>query len=341
MVRGVWALLRGRSVTEGIYYRKNLETMIAAESVREPFDVVLGYSSAVVPYLAAAGSGGKVVDLVDTDSAKWGAYAEMSRWPMKWVYRRESRAVARLEREAIETCGAVAVVSEAEVAALPSDKSDHEASVPRASVVVAGNGNDTDFFSSQGVRPAEMGNASLAFIGTMNYMPNVQGVCWFAKHVWPAIKRKVPEATFVIIGRDPSRAVRKLARMDGVRVTGSVEDVRPYLAGATVVVCPLLMARGVQNKVLEAMAMGKAIVVSPCSLQGVEATPGKHLVAAKSAEEWQEKILELLASAGLRNELGEAAARYVRETASWRERLAPLVTVCRELGRKTNRYAEV
>jgi glycosyltransferase involved in cell wall biosynthesis len=151
----------------------------------------------------------------------------------------------------------------------------------------------------------------------------VDGACWFCREVWPAVQRRQPDAKLSLVGRNPAPAVRRLETIPGVELVGQVPDVRPHLARAAVAVVPLQIARGVQNKVLEALAMSKAVVATPPSLEGLKAEPGVHLLAASSKSEWVEALLRLFASPSLRQQLGAAGRRYVEENHRWERCLEP------------------
>jgi len=329
LARGAIALLRGRSVTEGYFRSRRLLRLLRAEAAREPFDLAVAYSSSALPYTLAIPAGAPIADLVDVDSAKWAAYAQSARWPTSWLYRREARGVARLEQQALHACDAVVLVSRAEAEALDAatDK-----------VIAVGNGVDTDYFRPQ-QRPADA-PPTLVFTGTMDYRPNVEGVCWFAEAIWPGLRRERPDLRFTIVGRDPAPAVRGLAERPGIEVTGSVPDVRPYLAGATLVVAPLLMARGVQNKVLEAMAMGRAVVASPAALEGLDVEAGTETIEAQPPKAWQWEILDLLENQARRQALEHAARACIERTYTWEFRLRPLVNLCLRLANERAGTAE-
>jgi glycosyltransferase involved in cell wall biosynthesis len=156
-------------------------------------------------------------------------------------------------------------------------------------------------------------------------------VCWFVREVWPELKRRVPSLTFQIVGRNPTPAVQRLAQTQGVVVTGSVPDVRPYLAAAAMAVVPLRIARGVQNKVLEAMAMGRPVVVSPAATKGLDAVPGRELVPADLTGEWVDRILSLLNDVRSSSELGRLARECVVQRYNWAARLQPMVETCKRL----------
>ena len=318
LLRGGLGLLAGRSVTEGYFRSGRLTRRVVAEAQAGPFDLVLAYSSAVLPLALAAAAPITVMDLVDVDSAKWVSYAERARWPMRWIYAREARGVQALERRAVEQCQAVLLVSEAEVRAL---------GLASEKLLAVSNGVDTEYFS-----PMESDEAaappSLVFTGTMDYRPNIEGVSWFVAEVWPDVRRQLDRATFTIVGRDPTPAVRRLAETPGVIVTGSVSDVRPYLGRATLAVAPLWIARGVQNKVLEAMAMARSVVGTPAALEGLDVTPGRDVLQAESVAQWRRAILDLCGDPSQRAALGRAARQCVVERYSWAARMKPLVDLC-------------
>lgn len=319
LLRGAVALCSGKSVTEGFFQDRRLLRTLLEEARREPFDLVFAYSSSTLPYALAVPATARVMDLVDVDSAKWSAYAEAAWWPKRWLYRREAGGVRALERRAVECCDAVLLVSESETQAL---------GVTSSKVLAVGNGVDTEYFKPM-ERPS--GPPSLVFTGTMDYRPNVDGVCWFVREVWPRLRQSVPELTFTVVGRDPTRAVRQLEQVPGVRVTGAVPDVRPYIAAAAVAIAPLLIARGIQNKILEAMAMGKAVVGSPAAIEGLDVEIGKDLLQADSPDEWVRAVVSLVTDTARRTELEQAARRCVEDRYSWDARMAPLVSLCERL----------
>ena len=173
-------------------------------------------------------------------------------------------------------------------------------------------------------RWGEEGLGGCVFVGALDYKPNIDGVIWFCRTIWPRIRAIKPNAIIKLVGREPTADVRALGEIDGVEVVGTVPDVRPYLSDAAVAVVPLQIARGVQNKVLEAMAMGKAIVASPEPIVGLQAEPGVHLVRAATPDEWVERVTELLDDADLRAEIGTAGMAYVNAYHRWEQCLEPL-----------------
>jgi len=320
LIRGGWSLVQGKSVTEGFFHSRSLYKQLEKETRRKPFDIALAYSSSMLGYLLRVPVPYRLMDLVDVDSAKWFAYAKESGWPMNRLYQREGQAVRRLEQDAVARCDAVMLVSGAESEALGSYSK---------KVSVLSNGVDTEYFMPR--KSTRSDGVSLVFTGTMDYRPNVEGVCWFVKQVWPDLRRQMPELAFYIVGRNPTRAVKQLAAVPGVSVTGKVPDVRPYLAEARVAVCPLFLARGIQNKVLEAMAMGRAVIASGPALEGLEEVKvGKDVLQADSPDEWKSAILQLLGAQNRRLELEQQARQCVETKYSWAARMSPLTALCHQ-----------
>jgi sugar transferase (PEP-CTERM/EpsH1 system associated) len=191
---------------------------------------------------------------------------------------------------------------------------------PSMDTRVITNGVDLEFFS------AVDGNASkntCVFVGAMDYRANVEGVVWFAREVWPTIKARVADARFQIVGRNPTREVLSLGNVPGIDVIGEVVDVRPYVRAGAVSIAPLFVARGIQNKVLEAMAMGRPVIASPAAATGIHAQPGSELFCADSAADWQQTLLSLWADENRQRFLGTNARRFVERHHSWDACLAP------------------
>ncbi len=237
----------------------------------------LAFSSAMAQFMPTQLSQ-RVLDMVDVDSDKWSQYALTQRWPMSWLYAREGRKLAAWEAKMAQDFDATLLVSDDEAALL-------QRRVPQARHKIGAfeNGVDAEYFSPARdyPNPYPSGVLGVAFTGAMDYWPNVDAVSWFAERVFPAIREAVPAAQFTIVGSRPTDAVLALARQPGVVVTGSVPDVRPYLAHAACAVAPLRIARGIQNKVLEAMAMARPVVVTEQAAEGIRAEVGRDFLLAR------------------------------------------------------------
>lgn len=305
--RAAWGLARGRSLTEGLFGSPSLGRLVGGWLDEVPYDAVVCFSSGVLPYLLGRGLEPRLVaDLVDVDSQKWLDYAGRTAGPKAALFRLEALRVRALERAA-GRCLAVVLATEAEAAI-------YRGFCPGARVEAIPNGVDLDYFRPS---PDAGGDGACVFVGQLDYRANVLGLEWFCREVWPGIREALPAATFEVVGRNPAAAVRRLGSVPGVRVVGPVPDVRPYLAAARIVAVPLPVARGVQNKVLEAMAMGRAVVATPQAIQGLALVPGRDALAATDAAEWSRAVVSLWDDPARREELGRSARRYVEAHHRW------------------------
>jgi sugar transferase (PEP-CTERM/EpsH1 system associated) len=306
-VRAGWSFLRGRSLTEGLFHSQALRNLVGTWLAETRYDAVVCFSSGVLPYVLGRGLERRLIaDLVDVDSQKFFDYAGCT-WGLKAaVLRLEGRRVRALERQAMRAC-AVAVVTEVEATL-------YRSFCPGARIVTIPTGVDLEYYQSN-AGANEPGGC--VFVGQLDYRANVLGLQWFCDRVWPAVRAHLPDATFKIVGRSPVAAVRRLEAIAGVTVIGGVPDVRPYIAAARVVVVPLLVARGVQTKVLEAMAMGKAIVASPEALKGLNLVVGRDALDAAESDEWCRQIAKLWNDSGRRAELGRNARQFVEVNHRW------------------------
>jgi sugar transferase (PEP-CTERM/EpsH1 system associated) len=261
-----------------------------------------------------------IMDFVDLDSDKWRAYAARARSPWRWVYAREAERVCEQELRIAAAADASVFVSDAE-AALFRQLAPHYGAKTQA----ISNGVDVAYFTPQKAYqpPYDPSLPTYVFTGMMDYWPNIDAVAWFARELLPAIRLRVHEAQFYIVGARPSPAVQALAELPGVHVSGRVPDVRPYLHYATAAVAPLRVARGIQNKVLEAMAMAKPTIVTPAALAGINAQPGKEVLLAEDAQGLV-AAASRLANGFTAHELGAAARARVVADYSWEAHLAQL-----------------
>jgi len=307
-------LVSAQALTLG-YYRHPGMTAWVRQRLKTGVRRVVCYSSAMARFVIDTRQVSRVMDFVDMDSDKWRQYAASRPWPLSWLYRREADRLLAWERRVAADFDYSLFVSAQEAA-------DFLRAAPEAAARVGwyGNGVDADYFSpGRGYdNPYPAGSEAIVFTGAMDYWPNVDAVAWFAREVLPRLREARPQVVFYIVGSRPAPEVQALARAPGVQVTGRVPDVRPYLAHARVAVAPIRIARGVQNKVLEAMAMGRNLVVSPQALEGVNAVPGQEVLLADGAAAFAEACLQALA--GL--ELGAAARQRVLADHAWEACLA-------------------
>ncbi len=275
----------------------------------------IAFSSSMAQYIARPREGGiRIIDLCDADSAKWKQYAERRKGLMAMIYAREGRRLAKAEREMIAWSDAAFAVSPEEARVLAAGQGHPH---------WYGNGTDTDFFDPDGEDPGgDAPKAEIVFVGAMDYWANADAAVWFVNECWPAVRASQPHATLAIVGARPVRQVRALAAEPGVAVTGRVRDVRPFLKAARLAVAPMRVARGVQNKVLEAMAMARPVVATPAAAEGIDAAPGEELVIADGADSFARSVCDLLDDAGRRRAIGAAARARILRDYSWRRQLA-------------------
>ena len=303
-------------LTLGWFHEPGLRVWVESRLAARGYDAALAYSSAMAPYLMGVTAQGRglrrVLDMVDVDSEKWRAYAAAARGPAAAVWARESRTLLGFERRAAAEFDRTLFVSEEEkerFADLAPECAERLGWVD--------NGVDLRSFAPSAEHPDPfMGDApALVFTGTMDYRPNIDAVCWFAREVMPLLRTRRPAPRFHIVGANPGSEVEALTALPDVRVTGRVPDVRPYLAHAAVAVVPLRIARGIQNKLLEAMAIGRPAVASPQAFEGVHARPGRDLLVADGADEMARRVAEVLD--GAHPGLGAAARAAVVAGHDW------------------------
>ncbi|RME38820.1 MAG: TIGR03087 family PEP-CTERM/XrtA system glycosyltransferase [Planctomycetota bacterium] len=311
-VRGLRGMAEGRTVTESFYDHPAMWAALRRWSARVRFDVVAAFSSSMAPYALSVPADRRVVDFCDLDSEKWGAYARSSKGPLGWMYRIEADRLAQRERTWAEAVDAVLLITEQEARPLIG-------LVAPGKVRVIGNGVDCPpSVSAPTVAAAE---PVIGFVGAMDYRPNVEAVCWFVQHCWTRVRAAWPRAVFRIVGRSPTRAVRRLARVEGIEVTGAVPDVAPALRGFQVSVAPLRIARGLQNKVLEAMAFARPVVLSPAAAEGIGAEPGRDYLVAAEPEVFAAAVVDLLRDPVRRERIGSAARAFVQRHHAWPDAL--------------------
>ena len=292
------------------------QRLLAMLLASNDFDVVHTRQLPMSAYTASGGRAGRLLELVDSETLG----AERAT-PRTWRTRSRSLAAAFIESRVIPRYDVVTTVAEADAARL-------RALARGARIEVVPNGVDADRFITGSA--AEQNEERIVFVGAMSYAPNIAAVQYFARQVLPLIRSDRPNAEFVIVGRDPAPSVQALAG-DGVQVTGGVDDVRPYMEEAAVVVVPMQSGSGIKNKVLEALAMERAVVATPLAVEGIAATPGEHLLVASGARELADGVLRLLADPDERRRLGRAGRRLVTDQYTWDACAATYETLWHEL----------
>ena len=317
-IKSLRGLITGQPLTLPYYFDHGLQDWVNEKLAFAPLKHAVVFSSAMAQYLPRESSMTRVADLVDVDSDKWAQYAKTKSWPLSWIYRREAGRLLAFERQVAWDFDTTVLVNEREAALFQSLAPESANCITHAN-----NGVDTDYFApTHGYEnPYKQGEVVLAFTGAMDYWPNVDAAEWFAREVFVHVLAKFPQARFYVVGSRPDARVQKLSALLGVVVTGSVPDIRPYLAHAAMAVAPLRIARGTQNKVLEAMAMAKTVIASQEAAQGISAEAGRELVVANDASEFIAHISARLDDN--KNDLIGARARArVVERYSWEANLS-------------------
>ncbi len=266
------------------------------------------------------------LDFMDVDSEKWQAFAQKTPWPYKFIYALEAQRLRAYERQIVQKFHQVFFVSVQEAAIFKAKVS------PSPKIQVLENGVDLSFFNPSYMSSLPKTGPTVVFTGAMDYWPNIEGVLWFTKNCWPSIKKTCREATFYIVGKDPPPEIKKLShRKTGIIVTGFVKDTRDYLALADVCIAPLLVARGVQNKILEAAAMGKPVVATPQAAEGISLVPEKEILIEDKASPFAEKIIKLLQRPQLAQKIGGQARQRMEKEYSWEKKLAVLKQILSQI----------
>jgi sugar transferase (PEP-CTERM/EpsH1 system associated) len=315
LTRGALGLPTSRPLTHALLDAPDARSVLSTFVAQHPPDVVVAYCSGMARFAMEPPLAGLpfVLDMVDVDSKKWDDLSHQGSHARRWVYRREARTLKAFEVRAAERAEAVTVVTERE-------RDELLALTTRANVYVMGNGVDVEVFAPQGPPATE---PVVIFSGVMDYAPNVEAATWFATEVWPIVRSARPDARFVILGARPSKAVLALAAKDAsITVTGRVDAVQPYLWNAAVSVAPIAVARGIQNKVLEALAAGLPTVVSEAVAAGLPHAVSPGVAVAADPEGFARQVLALLSLTA--DERRHKATAADVASLSWASRLAAL-----------------
>lgn len=321
---GIEALLRGWPISLAAFSSRRLHRYVRQVLASRPIAAVFVFSGQMGHYVPADFAGRLVVDLVDVDSAKFEAYAERAGGLRRRLFAREERLLRAEEARLARRADATLLVSVAEAALLLSRVSLDDS----VRVWPLINGIDSIAYDPARVAPApELAGRPgphLIFTGQMDYPPNIAAALRAARRIMPLVRREFPTAEFHVVGRRPTTEVRALDGIDGCRVHGAVPDVRPWLRGADLALVPLEIARGIQNKVLEAMAMELPVVASIGAATGINARPPGELAVGETDAELAEAVIALLADPGRARRIGQAARRCLVREHSWAAALQPL-----------------
>lgn len=318
-LKSLVGLGRDEALTLPYYRSAAMQAWVDQALVRSNIRRVLVSSSAMAQYVVGPEYHHlhRVIDFVDVEPDRWMQFSQRKTWPINWGYRREGRALLRFER-AVAADFAAAVFASAEEAKLFCRLAPEVA----ARTTYISNGVDTDFFTpgAKYPNPYQPEERVLVFIGAMDYGVNVDAVCWFAREIFPVVQQEVPRACFAIVGVRPTAAVRRLASLPHVQVIGAVRDIRPYLAHASAAVVPLRMASGIQNKILEAMAMAKPVLATRPAMEGIVSCSGLEELVADEPRALIKLAVDLL-KGGDSQGYGILGRIWVRQYYDWNENL--------------------
>jgi len=314
-------LLTGEPLTLPFFRNAELQRAVNRWCENPP-DLIYVYSSSMAQYAMKPKALAKVMQFAELDSDKWRQYAEVSGPLGKWIYGREAKRLLKFEAEVARAFSRSFVVSEVESELF-------QKLIPGVVPDVLPNGVDIEHFQSQG--DDERHPQTAIFTGVMDYEPNIDGVCWFAKSCWPKLREQFPDARLLIVGSKPTSAVTALGDIDGITVTGRVDTTPPYFDKSSVAIAPLRLARGVQNKVLEAMSMALPTVASPQASQGLGNVPNDSLIVADGEAATIAGVARWFADPARARRDGQAAAKWVRDEWRWERMYERLDTILAEL----------
>lgn len=311
--RSLIGLATGKPLTTACFGSQRLQAWVDQTLREHPISDMVVFGSAMAPYLlnASVAQGQVLFDMVDIDSDKWRQYAARSSGALKWLYSREAEKLQTLECEAAKAFGYTLLASDFE-----ADTFRHIAPASAFKTLGWTNGVDLEKFSPRGFEnPFQTDELAIVMTGRMDYRPNYEGAIWFAREVFPRVAEMLPQARVHFVGGGPPPALKAVAGPK-IFVTGQVADVRPYLEFAHTVIAPLHIARGVQNKVLEAMAMAKPLVATHDATRSLGVEAGVHLWVENGPEKFAHAVVEALMGSR-REQIASNARKYVEDHHSW------------------------
>ncbi len=352
-LRGSINLIRGKAISVGYFYMKKIQRVIDQWLSDTVYDAIICFSSPMAEYLfrslflshcfskfaqpatrnsqpetrnpkLATRTPQLIMDFCDVDSEKWLQYSQRSKFPLNLIYRIENKRLLEYEKKINKSFDNSVFVSQQEADLF------YRLFPEAENVSVIENGVDHEYFSQPETRNPKLATRNsqpetLMFTGAMDYWANVDGVLWFCEKIFPIVKDRYPKVQFYIVGSNPNTEIQKLGHNNkSINITGFVEDIRPYYNNADICVIPLRIARGIQNKVLEAMSMGKAVVTTSTAVQSIKATSGVHLLVEDNSDKFAQAVLMLLENHTLRINLGTNARQFVKSNYNWQTNMKKL-----------------
>ena len=327
LIRLLKGFFKGQPMSVANFYVPAMQDKMDELLKQQQFDAIICTASSMAEYVFNSQSLADcssppllIMDFMDVDSDKWGQYKQNTLFPFSWVYAREQRLLARYEKQIANKFDACYLIAQAEVDLFKQ----HVANADN--VHVLGNGMDCKTFHpalNKGSNP----NPVFLFTGVMDYKPNVDAVVWFVENCWRTICDKYPGAKFVIAGMNPNNEVTKLTNRQGIEVTGYVDDILPYYHSADIFIAPFRLARGVQNKILQAFSCGLAVITTPMGAEGIICEQGHDVLLALQANDFVQQVDILLNNPELAKAMGKNARRLIEQHYSWEGQLQPLINL--------------
>ncbi len=331
IIRGALGMLRGQTITESFYRHRAMSEAVRALGRSVRFDAVVAFSSSMAQYALDVPATRRVLDLCDLDSGKWLDYAAASGPPLAWLYRVEGQRLAMMEQRWIRSFDTTILISAAEAKVLGT-------LAPPGKLRIITNGVELPE-PNENDQIRQTPNPTIGFVGVMSYRPNVEAVCWFVDNCWREIRDSHAEARFRVVGRSPARRIRRLSSVAGLEIVGPVSDVQAELRRFDVSVAPMRTARGLQNKVLEAMAAALPVVLTSQAAEGIDAADGRDYLIADQPDRMIRSILQLLREPAMRSGIGQAGRRFVASRHRWDDALRQLELVVTGMIERTSRCA--
>ncbi len=323
----VIAFIQNKPITVPYFYSSQLQTELDKFLDVHPIDTIICSSSPSAEYIFRSRHYQKlrqkthlVMDFIDMDSQKWLQYSQKENFPLSFIFKREAKTLLEYEKRIEKEFDQLIIVSDAEKELFR----DH---VPTSKLQAISNGVDLEFFNPAYQSQNKLSSPSLVFTGAMDYWPNIDGAIWFTEQVLPLIKQRYPQVRFYLVGSKPSPELMKLEKTGEIIVTGFVDDIRDFIQQADICVIPLRIARGIQNKVLEAMAMGKIVVSTPEAAEGLNIDIEQDICIQKDANSFANSVISLLSDKETSDRIGENARKAVENNYSWEQNLKLLDTI--------------
>lgn len=317
-------LLKNEPLSVANFYSRGLQVKIDKALKEKTFDAIICTSSAVAKYLFSSCVYSTLVtppklimDYMDLDSDKWQQYAAKSRFPMKLVYQREAKLISKYEVKIQKFFDACFFIADAEVN-LFKQTTGHVNNVH-----TLGNGMNTEEFYPATPPPNNPG-PKFIFTGVMDYKPNVDAVVWFVEECWRGIIKHYPDAEFIIAGMNPNLTVLNLKKYPSITITGFVDDILPFYHKADYFIAPFRLARGVQNKVLQAFACGLPVISTSMGAEGINCRNNQEILLANTSKEFIEKVLLLEQNKSVAKKISSAALSLIKKEYTWQGKLKPL-----------------